>query len=93
VSFDEHCRRLSGRGSDDFRRKISELNATIEATVEFRRRERANAYVGLIDITGHSGRLLEDPRSTHSSRTTPQIARFIAVIGKGLHQASSTQEM
>ena len=54
-----------GGGSDDFRRKISELNPTIEVTVESRGRERAGADVGLVYITGHSGRFVVDPHSTH----------------------------
>jgi len=69
-----------GGGTDDLRRKISELNPTIEATVEFRGRERANADVGLIDITGHSGRFVVDPHSTQSGRSALRIARLKAAI-------------
>jgi hypothetical protein len=47
-----------------FGEKISELNPTIEATVEFRGRERAGADVGLVYITGHSGWFVVDPHST-----------------------------
>ena len=46
-----------------FGEKISELNPTIEVTVEFRGRERAGADVGLVYITGHSGRFVVDPHS------------------------------
>jgi hypothetical protein len=51
-----------------FGEKISELNPTIEATVEFRGRERAGADVGLVYITGHSGRFVVDPHSTQRRR-------------------------
>jgi len=51
-----------------FGEKISELNPTIEATVESRGREGAGADVGLVCITGHSGRFVVDPYSTDCCR-------------------------
>jgi hypothetical protein len=67
-----------GGGSDDLRRKISELNPTIEATVEFRGRERAGAIVGLVYITGHSGRFVVDPHSTRRRHPPISIRRHKA---------------
>jgi hypothetical protein len=42
-----------GGGSDDFRRKIGEMNPTIKVAVESSGPERAGADVGLVYITGH----------------------------------------
>jgi hypothetical protein len=56
-----------------FGEKISELHPTIEAKVEFRGRERAGADVGLVYITGHSGRFVVDPHSTQpASEVAPK---------------------
>jgi hypothetical protein len=79
-------------GGDDFRRKISGPNPTIEATVESRRRERANADVGLIYITGHSGRFLEDPHATQTCQSGCFKAagrRAIAFLASLLRSGSS----
>ena len=70
-------------GGDDFRRKISGPNPTIEATVESRRRELANADVGLGYVTGHSGRFVVDPPSTQSAIRCSGLVALKRTLGPG----------
>ena len=68
---------FTGVGRDDFRQKISEANPSVELTLEpaVPERGRAGGDGGLIHVTGHSGRILEDPHATPSGHTAVEIPR------------------